>query len=61
MEADLQIQSAMSPETEPISQQERSGEYLAFIRLVDALLSVSRAELQKKMQREEPTEAEKPA
>jgi hypothetical protein len=61
MEADLQIQSAMSPETEPIIQQERSGEYLAFIRLVDALLSVSRAELQKKMQREEPAQAEKPA
>jgi hypothetical protein len=61
MEADLQTQSAMSPETEPISPQERSGEYMAFIRLVDSLLSVSRAELQKKMQREPPPEAEKPA
>jgi hypothetical protein len=34
---------------------------MTFVRLVDALLSVSRAELQKKMQREQPPQAEKPA
>ncbi|MDQ1471446.1 MAG: hypothetical protein QOJ99_2926 [Bryobacterales bacterium] len=61
MESHLHPQSAMSPETEPIHQQEQTGEHMAFIKLVDTLLSVSRVDLQKKMQREERPEAEKPA
>jgi hypothetical protein len=61
MEADLQSRAAMSPETEPAGQPERSPEFIAFTNLVDTLLSVSRAELQKKMQREVPVESEQTA
>jgi hypothetical protein len=58
MEVHLHREKVMSPESEP-HREERPGELQAFTRLVDALLSVSRADLQKKLQGEEAEEGEK--
>jgi hypothetical protein len=59
MEAYLQYPLAMNPDSE-VTGEPNSSEFVAFSRLVDVLLSVSRADLQKKLQGAVTEEAEKP-